>query len=384
MAEPISAAVQPLSQRMEILAALEPSPFPVISLYLSLTANQTGREEYGQFVRKVFSERGKALAADSPARASFEQDADRIRKYLEAKRDASWHGVAIFACAGAQLFETILLETPFDDHWLFVGSVPHLYPLAKLIDTYPRYAAMMVDTNMARLMVFSLGAIERDEKIVNDKTRRTSKGGWSQARYQRRADNVHVHHLKEVVDTLDTVVRDEAINHIVIAAEEVALPKLREQLPKHLEEKIVATVPLQRKAGSDSILETTIAAIWQSDADSDAEKVKELFDEWQGGGLGVTGPEATLSAFERGQVDELIITGSVDTLKPVQKLPDDAGAEMTAETSATQGAVDEARLKLAAELVKRAQQTSARIRFIEDASLLEPVGGVGALLRFRV
>jgi len=384
MAEPISAAVQPLSQRMEVLAALEPSPFPVISLYLSLTANQTGREEYGQFVRKVFSERGKALAADSPARASFEQDVDRIRKYLEAKRDASWHGVAIFACAGAQLFETILLETPFDDHWLFVGSVPHLYPLAKLIDTYPRYAAMMVDTNMARLMVFSLGAVERDEKIVNDKTRRTSKGGWSQARYQRRADNVHVHHLKEVVDTLDTIVRDEAINHIVIAAEEVALPKLREQLPKHLEEKIVATVPLQRKAGSDSILETTIAAIWQSDADSDAEKVKELFDEWQAGGLGVTGPEATLSAFERGQVDELIITGSVDTLKPVQKLPDDAGAEMSAETSATQGAVDEARLKLAAELVKRAQQTSAHIRFIEDASLLEPVGGVGALLRFRV
>jgi len=58
MAEPISAAVQPLSQRMEVLAALEPSPFPVISLYLSLTADQTGREEYGQFVRKVFRERG--------------------------------------------------------------------------------------------------------------------------------------------------------------------------------------------------------------------------------------------------------------------------------------------------------------------------------------
>jgi peptide subunit release factor 1 (eRF1) len=384
MAESIPAAVQPLSQRMEGLAALEPSPFPVISLYLSLTANQTGREDYDQFVRKVFSERGKALAAGSPARASFDQDSDRIRQYLDAKRDSSWHGVAIFACAGTQLFETILLETPFDDHWLFVGSVPHLYPLAKLIDTYPRYAAMMVDTNMARLMVFSLGAIERDEKIVNDKTRRTSKGGWSQARYQRRADNVHVHHMKEVVDTLDKIVRDEGINHIVIAAEEVALPKLREQLPKHLDEKIVATVPLQRNAGGDSILETTIAAIWQSDADSDSEKVQELLDEWQGGGLGVTGPEATLSAFERGQVDELIITGSVDTLKPVQKLPEDAGAEMTAETSATQGGIDEARLKLAAELVKRAQQTSARIRFIEDASLLESVGGVGALLRFRV
>ena len=39
---------------METLAALEPSPFPVISLYLSLTPNEVGRENWDQFVRKVF------------------------------------------------------------------------------------------------------------------------------------------------------------------------------------------------------------------------------------------------------------------------------------------------------------------------------------------
>lgn len=368
---------------METLAALEPSPFPVISLYLSLAPNQNGRESYEQFVRKVFSERAKALPVDSPERESFAADAERIRGFLESGKEPSWQAVAIFACSGAQLFETIPFEAPFGDHWLFVGSVPHLYPLAKLIDTYPRYAAVMLDTNTARLMVFSLGATERDQTISNDKTRRTSKGGWSQARYQRRADNVHLHHMKEVVDTLDTIVRDEGVDHIVIAAEEVALPKLREQLPKHLEEKIVATVPLQRNADGNNILETTIAAIWQSDAVSDGEKVQELLDEWHSSGLGVAGPEATLRAFERGQVEELIITGSVDTLKPVQKLPDDAGEEMQADTSAQSG-IDEARLKLSAELIKRAQQTAARVRFIEDAALLEPVGGVGALLRFRV
>jgi peptide subunit release factor 1 (eRF1) len=41
-------------------------------------------------------------------------------------------------------------------------------------------------------------------------------------------------------------------------------------------------------------------------------------------------------------------------------------------------------LKLADELVTRARQTAARIRFIEDEHLLADVGGVGALLRFRV
>jgi peptide subunit release factor 1 (eRF1) len=384
MAESIPVSLQPLSQRMEVLAALEPSPFPVISLYLSLTPNQNGREDWQQFVRKVLNERAKALRVDSPERGSFDTDAERIRQYLDQPREHASQGLAIFACSGAELFEVIPLDTPFDDHWMYVGSVPQLYPLAKLVDTYTRYAAVMLDTNKARIMVFGLATTERDEQIVSDKTRRTSKGGWSQARYQRRADNVHMHHMKEVVDALDKIVREDGINQIVIAADDTALAKLREQLPGHLAEKIVSTVPLQRNAGGDDVVDATFEAIRVKDAETDAEKVQELLDEWQGAGLGVVGPEATLKAFQLGQVEELIITGSVDTLKPVQKLPPDAASEMQAETSAPQGSVDESRLTLSAELIKRAQQTAARIRFIEDATLLESVGGVGALLRFRI
>ena len=368
---------------MEVLAALEPSPFPVISLYLSLTPNQNGRENWDQFIRKVFNERGKSLRADSPERGSFDKDAERIRQYLDQPRDATCQGIAIFACSEAELFEAIPLETPFDDHWMFVGTVPHLYPLAKLVDTYSRYAAVTLDTNKARIMVFGLAATEREEKIVSDKTRRTSKGGWSQARYQRRADNVHMHHMKEVVDALDKIVREEKIDQIVISADETALAKLREQMPQHLTDKIVDTVPLGRDAAGN-LPESSFDAIRVKDAETDAEKVQELMDEWQGSGLGAVGPEATLRAFEMGQVEELIITGSVDTLKPVQKLPEDSASQMKAETSAPQGVADEARLNLSAELIKRAQQTAARIRFIEDATLLEEVGGVGALLRFRI
>jgi peptide subunit release factor 1 (eRF1) len=190
--------------------------------------------------------------------------------------------------------------------------------------------------------------------------------------------------MKEVVDTLDKIVREENINQIVIAGEEVALPKLREQLPAHLAGKIVDTIKLQRDADGSNILESTFAVIREKDAESDVEKVQQLFDEWQSGNLGVAGPEATLRAFELGQVEELIITGSVDTLKPVQKLPDASASEMSADTSAPQGGIDESRLNLSAELIKRAQQTAARISFIEDATLLEGVGGVGALLRFRI
>jgi peptide subunit release factor 1 (eRF1) len=370
---------------MDVLAALEPSPFPFISLYLSLTPNQNGREDHHQFVRKVFSDRAKGFAEESPERQSFDRDAERIRQYLESHTDSSAQGLAIFASSGAEFFDAIALEAPFGDHSLFIDSVPHLYPLAKIIDTYPRYAAVMLDTNKARILVFSLAATERDEKIANEKTRRSSKGGWSQARYQRRAENFHMHHVKEVVETLDKIVRDDDIQHIVVAIEEVAVPIFNEQLPKHLAEKIVDTVTLQRNADGSNILETTLAALREKDAETDAEKVEQLMDAWQSGGLGVAGPEATLSAFQLGQVDELIITASPAILKPVQKLPDDAApGAVQVDTSAPQGAADEKRLRLADELVTRARQTAARIRFIEDENLLAGIGGVGALLRFRI
>ena len=85
------------------------------------------------------------------------------------------------------------------------------------------------------------------------------------------------------------------------------------------------------------------------------------------------------------QGPSLIITASPDLLKKVQKLPDDAApGDVQVVTSNPAAAGDEDRLKLADELITRAQQTAARIRFIEDASLLADVGGVGALLRFRI
>jgi protein required for attachment to host cells len=359
---------------MEALAALEPSPFPVISLYLSRTSNQIGREEHQQFVRKVFNERAKGMPEESPERESFDKDVARIQGYLEENNAAEGQAVAIFACSGSDLFEAIPLEAPIGEHSLFISSVPHLYP---------RYAAVMLDTNKARIFVFGTST-EHEETIVGEKTRRTSKGGWSQARYQRRAENFHMLHIKEVVDTLDKIVRKENIEHVVVAAAEVAMPILREQLPKHLADKIVE-IGAHEDGESGSFVQRTMAALRVKDAETDIEKVQELMDAWRSGGLGVAGPEATLSAFQLGQVEELIITASPETLKPVQKMPDDAApGDVQAVTSDTSGQADESRAKLSDELVTRAQQTAARVRFIEDASLLADIGGVGALLRFRI
>jgi peptide subunit release factor 1 (eRF1) len=121
----------------------------------------------------------------------------------------------------------------------------------------------------------------------------------------------------------------------------------------------------------------------RKDAETDAEAVTTVVDAWQGNGLGVMGPEATLSALERGQVDELLLSANVRALKPVQTFPDSSPSEEFVSATSTPG-VDEHRQRLASELVTRAEQTAARVRLIEDPALLEPYGGVGARLRFRL
>jgi peptide subunit release factor 1 (eRF1) len=374
-----------LQSRLERLAAFDPGPAPVVSLYLDLTADQRGRDHYAEFLRKVSAERIGAVPVHSSERPSLEEDFARIESFLASERAASANGLAIFACAARDgFFEAIQLEAPLGGHWLFIGALPHLYPLARLLDQYPRYAAVFLDTRHARIFVFGLNTTERTAEVTGEKTKRTSVGGWSQARYQRQVENVHLLYMKEVVEALERIVVEDDIPQIVVIGDEVAVPLLRDQLPSRLAARIVDAIHLERTSSDADILRATLEVLRTEDARSDADYVEQLLGAWRSGGLGVAGPEATLRALQLGQVDELALTTKPQELKLVQGFPDTAPRPLDILTSEPQGPPDQARVALADTLVTRAQQTGASIRFIEDAALLRDVGGVGALLRFRI
>lgn len=191
--------------------------------------------------------------------------------------------------------------------------------------------------------------------------------------------------MKEVVGVLDRVVRDEAIDRIIVACDEVARPLLMEQLPKELAAKVVDIVHADIRTPEHRVLAETLEALGQRDAETDGEHVEAMLSAWRQGGLAVVGPEDTLDALARGQVEELLIVARPEALRPPNRVPPDAApGPIDIETSAPQTGLDSARAKLAGELVARAQQNGARVRFIEDASLLSDAGGVGATLRFRI
>jgi len=380
-----------LTDQLDRLSQFEPAPYPVVSLYLNTQPGPVGRDQFQAFIRKEFSARADTYTHGSAERKSLDSDLDRISRYLDTELQPSSNGVAIFACSAGELFETIQLNAPIEQHSLYIGDRPHLYPLARVESQYPRYAVVVTDTNSARILVIATGEVVTEREVKGVKTRRTSQGGWSQARFQRHISNFHLQHVKEVIDALERIVQQEGLTQIVLSGDEVVTPLLREQMPKHLADMVVENVRLDTRAPLDDVLETTLEAMKRQNERTDREKVEAAIGGYRSGGLGVVGPEATLDALMKRQVEELLVTASVNNLRALsptaQAAANDAGlAEPALETSvageAAQGAPEVVRL--ADELVTQAKQNAARITFIEDPELLQRHGGVAALLRFKI
>ncbi|MDQ3804305.1 MAG: hypothetical protein M3416_10790 [Acidobacteriota bacterium] len=373
-----------LTHQLDELAAFKPNGFPVISLYLDARPDQRGRDNFDSFVRKEFAARAKSFAPDTPERASFESDAARIRVYLREELRRSANGLAVFACAGADnYFKAVQLDAPISRHRLHVAERPHLYPLARLIDQYPRYVALLADTNSARLFVFGLGRALGGEEVSGVKVSRTQVGGWSQMRYQRHVENYHLHHAKEVVGVLERVVHEEAAEHVVLAGDEVIIPLLREQLPPRLADKVIDVLRLDIRTPEHEVLRATMEALREHNVQTDAERVRRLLDQYRAGGLAVVGLRDTLTALYRGQVDELLLSASAREIRcDDEELEGNHAEDAPHDQLVLRGR--EPHLAAADMLVTRARLTGAGVTFIEDPALLADVGGVGTLLRYRL
>ncbi len=379
-----------LDELLERLAAFEPTGLPFISLYLNAQANENGRADFDRFIRKEFSQRARTYAANSPERESFDRDVEKINEYLASELRPESNGVAVFACAGAgDFFEAAQFEAPIEHHRLYIYNQPHLYPLARLAGQFPRYAVLVADTNRARLFVFGRGKTLKTEDVQNVKTRRSQVGGWSQMRYQRHLENYHLQHAKEVAEALERTLREDNIEHVILAGDEVIIPLLKEQFPKAVAEKVVDALSLAIDAPEHEILEASAEAMREHDAETDAEKVEQLLNDYRAGGLAVVGSQDTLEALSMGQVEELIITARQQHVEgdreDVAILSDSEVVEpVVAGADGAVANIDADSLIVADDLVTRAQQTSARITFVEDPALLAEVGGVGAILRYRI
>ncbi len=373
-----------MDEPLERLVAFEPVSLPVISVYLNTQPDQHGRDpQVIAYLQREFKALTRTWDPGSEERKSFDQDAEKIIAYASDQIDPAANGVAIFACYGAGgFFEALQFGAPVSDNRIYVYHQPHLYHLTKLDEQYPRYAAVLTDANTARIFVFGLGQTIDVEQVKGKHVHRVKVGGWSQARYQRRAENAHQQHIKEVIARLQEIVQTESIGRVIVAGEAAIVALIEREMPQDLAA-MVETMNLDVHSSEQDVFKATLDKLQQEESLATAEKVKRLFEQARGRALAVVGPDDTLEALANGQVDELLISGSMDLDHPGEQEIDAILAPEIPDTSGGTESDEPRHVSLPDLLITKAKQTGANITFVEDQALLEPVEGVGAFLRWR-
>jgi peptide subunit release factor 1 (eRF1) len=89
----------------------------------------------------------------------------------------------------------------------------------------------------------------------------------------------------------------------------------------------------------------------------------------------VVGVADVLAALSKGQVEEVLLSTSLEQFREDKKEQGLPGVESTTSSGETD--------TMSETILAQARETGARCRLIEDAALLAGVGGVGAILRYR-
>jgi hypothetical protein len=268
-------------------------------------------------------------------------------------------GVALFACSGRGLFEMLVLPGLTFENQVSIGPVPDLFQLAHLASSHETMVVALVDTNTTRLFVTRLGALEERDGPDDPNTRdyrKRAMGGWSQARYQRHIDKHRRDFAREAATAIERPVDREGATLVLLAGDEVAVPLLRAALSDRVAALIHGKpLRLDIRAPRDSVLAEIAPILDRVAADVARCGADRLIAAVREDGLGVAGLARTSAALEQGRAERLLLAAEVT-------LPH----------------------RTRAELIRLAARTGADVEVVEQHAGLQALGGVGALLRYRL
>jgi peptide chain release factor subunit 1 len=336
-----------LLRELSLLSATERT---VLSVYLK---TEHGWDGIGRFIDQ---ESKKIIPLLSPEekdyfKASISFLGDVLK---EKKRDGfKGPGVAFFADLGSDYLKTVELNMPTEP-LLAVDKEAIIHPLALQYDEYERIGVIMIDAHCVRILLVT-GLIIDDMDRFCKKIHHLSKvGGWSQMRYQRRRLKQVQHFARDVVDKAEAIFGDANVRRILIAGRDRMITALEGELSQKLKSKVIATVRWDLDAADSDFLHKVRPIMEETERNEEKKLLAKMIGELRRGGLGIAGVEETRSALAGGQVDTLMISGSIDA-------------------------------KIVEELTSLAKRTGAAVEFVPgDNKILLSIGGVGALLRYKL
>jgi hypothetical protein len=424
-----------LTQTLEKLANVPPSteaPYLTVSLDWRPEGSEPGRippPEPKRSERRTRSDEGtprrpawevlrrdleEAIKEYGPRGAAFESlsaDLDRITSYLEEELDPAAQGVVVVACDHQGIFEPAPLDIPVTTGFT-IGPIPALGALVHAGLDYPSYAVLVADQREANLWLLERQTWDRGVQLeANDYPRKQQQGGWSQKRYQNRADERVEAFAKTIAKETRREIAEGShqIPYLILAADEPMATALNDAFHQTVSERIIGAISLEPDANLTTIAAAAEPLVAARERQHERDMVQAVLDGVGAGGRGVAGAEDTLTALETGQVMTLVMNddfdqpgwadftfpihgvgdvpgehpaaGDVANIVPVpladiaMRLAIQTGADIELVTPAVQVSAEEQ------EHIPDADEPTPRSR---DSRALDVMGGIGATLRFAL
>lgn len=363
------------------LAGWSADRVPVSTLYLNVDGRRyPRRQDYVNRAEELCRQlRKSSESMRRRARLSVERDGARFMEFLRNLERGPTRGLALFSSSDANLWEEVLVPRPVPDR-ATVADHPYVLPLEALVETYESFCTALVDREKARIFLARMGRIREQTDIFDEVPGRHDQGGWAQARFQRHIDEHVAQHLKHVADVLLAFLKREKFDHLILAGPEELIPELERWLHDYLRRRIAARVTMPMTASETEVLERSLAAEEQIEAQREREVVQRVKAEAAAGRNGVTGLKAVLDALNEGRVDTLVVpfAASHEGFRCVAC----GRLELDGSSCPSCGGGMEPVPDVVESAVAAALRQSSRVETLTMAGESGDAGSVGALLRY--
>jgi peptide subunit release factor 1 (eRF1) len=356
-----------------------------VSLYLNLDPSEvptaagleTRTNSLISEANRTLEQRKSSLSRD--ALEALKGDVERIQTWFDDGFDRhGLRGVAVFAAGLDNLWSTLSLPDPVADH-VTIGGELFLAPLARLAArTHPLLVAAI---GRERGQVFKLRSgnlVEIADETGDVPDQRDQ--GRSQARTERHIDELLERHLRRVADTLDACVRRLNGARVVLVGAVEMRSEFTGILSSDVSNRVLGWTTAESRADATQLLEAVRPVIeeWWGKRDDDV--IARWREEAGKNGRAATGWEQTLEAASDGRAELLLVQDGVD--EPAYQCPACGRAQRAGGSCPLDGTTLESRESGLDLVVHKTLVHGGTVHVIRERRDLEPVGGVGALLRY--
>ena len=267
------------------------------------------------------------------------------------------------------------------------GPLPSVGTLLEWQQARPIHIVVLCDRVGADIALFAPDVAGGDARLSfgDDETddphlRKTKPGGWSQRRFQERAENSWEANMKAVCARLEKIVQIIEPRVVIVGGDVRAVQLLCDNMPGQLRER-VELIDGQRAidGGIDDVADDVVKLVASAVAEDTVSIIEKFREERGQNDRAADGIDDTLAALSSARVDTLLVHDDPSnerecwfSLDPPLAAPDRA-------TLTSQGVDEPAKARAVDAAIAIAFRTGARVRVVPSTSVTD---GLGAILRY--